>query len=211
MPGGNVGLGGPAFSAPAGGNGATNGAQSFTAPGGVRTSPAVRRLAREHRIDLATVRGSGDNGRITANDILAAAKAGPSAGVAATIGADNAEYVAPAATVAAPAAPAPARPAAKPTYSGAQPGDVIPLTQARRIIAQRMVDSKHTAPHAWTMVEVDVTNVWKWRTREKDAFEQSTGVKLTLLPFFVRAVVESLAAFPLMNASFTDEGHSRPP
>src|SRR6202161_1298848 len=56
------------------------------------------------------------------------------------------------------------------------------------------------------MTDVDVTNVWKWRAREKDAFEKSTGVKLTLLPFFVRAVVESLAAFPLMNASFTDEG-----
>jgi 2-oxoisovalerate dehydrogenase E2 component (dihydrolipoyl transacylase) len=69
-----------------------------------------------------------------------------------------------------------------------------------------MVESKHTAPHAWTMTEVDVTNVWKWRAREKEAFEKAFGVKLTLLPFFVRAAVESLAAFPLMNASFTDEG-----
>ena len=143
------------------------------------------------------MRGTGDHGRITAKDILAAANAGPSAGVAATITADNAQYVAPA-----------ARPpsAAKPSYAGAKPGDLIPLTQARKIIAQRMVESKHTAPHAWTMVEVDVTNVWKWRTREKDAFERAYGVKLTLLPFFIRAVVESLAAFPLMNSSFTDEG-----
>jgi 2-oxoisovalerate dehydrogenase E2 component (dihydrolipoyl transacylase) len=202
VPGGNVGTGGPSFSAPAQSNGASgNGSASGTAPGGVRTSPAVRRLAREHRVDLAAVRGSGDNGRITANDILAAAQAGPSAGVAATIGADNAEYVAPAATAVAPPAATP-RPPGKPTYASARPGDVIPLTQARRIIAQRMVDSKHTAPHAWTMTEVDVTNVWKWRAREKDAFEKNTGVKLTLLPFFVRAVVESLAAFPLMNASF---------
>jgi 2-oxoisovalerate dehydrogenase E2 component (dihydrolipoyl transacylase) len=206
VPGGNVGTGGPSFSAPAKSNGASgNGSASETAPGGVRTSPAVRRLAREHRVDLAAVRGSGDNGRITANDILAAAKAGPSAGVAATIGADNAEYVAPAATAVAPPAATP-RPPGKPTYASARPGDVIPLTQARRIIAQRMVDSKHTAPHAWTMTEVDVTNVWKWRAREKDAFEKSTGVKLTLLPFFVRAVVESLAAFPLMNASFAEDG-----
>jgi 2-oxoisovalerate dehydrogenase E2 component (dihydrolipoyl transacylase) len=209
VPGGNVGLGGPSFSAPAANGSTTNGA-STTAPGGVRTSPAVRRLAREHRIDLAAVHGTGDHGRITANDILAAAKAGPSAGVAATIGADNAEYVAPAKPTAtsAPTAPPAAGPraASRPTYSSARPGDLIPLTQARRIIAQRMVDSKHTAPHAWTATEVDVTNVWKWRVREKDAFEQATGVKLTLLPFFVRAVVESLAAFPLMNASFTDEG-----
>ena len=69
-----------------------------------------------------------------------------------------------------------------------------------------MVESKHNAPHAWSMVEVDVTNVWKWRTREKDRFERETGYKLTLMPFFIRAVVESLAAFPLMNAKFTPEG-----
>ncbi|MDB5026717.1 MAG: branched-chain alpha-keto acid dehydrogenase subunit [Candidatus Eremiobacteraeota bacterium] len=201
VPGGNVGVGGPSYSAPS--NGASNGS-SGTGPNGVRTSPAVRRLAREHSIDLATVRGSGDGGRITANDILAAAKAGPSAGVAATIGADNAEFVAPPRPAAAPPAKAPGT--AKPSYASAQPGDLIPLTQARKIIAQRMVESKHTAPHAWTMTEVDVTNVWKWRAREKDTFEQAYGVKLTLLPFFIRAAVESLAAFPLMNSSFTDEG-----
>jgi len=219
VPGGNVGLGGPTFAAPsngAGANGAGANGAPATAPGGARVSPAVRRLAREHRIDLARVRGTGDNGRITANDILAAAKAGPSAGVAATITADNVEYTAPApaaaATGAPPAPPAPSpqpSPApggARPSYAHARPGELIPLTQARKIIAQRMVESKHTAPHAWTMVEVDVTNVWKWRTREKDAFEQAYGAKLTLLPFFIRAVVESLAKFPLMNASFTDEG-----
>jgi 2-oxoisovalerate dehydrogenase E2 component (dihydrolipoyl transacylase) len=224
VPGGNVGLSGPSYNAAANGtspNGAPGaggrGGGASAGPGGLRVSPAVRRLAREHRIDLAQVRGSGDGGRITANDILAAASAGPSAGVAATITADNAEYVAPrsqhAASVAPPPSPAPApatatprAPGGKPSYATAQPGDLIPLTQARKIIAQRMVDSKHTAPHAWTVVEVDVTNVWKWRLREKDAFEKAYGVKLTLLPFFIRAAVESLAKFPLMNASFTDEG-----
>jgi 2-oxoisovalerate dehydrogenase E2 component (dihydrolipoyl transacylase) len=213
VPGGNVGLGGLSFSAPAS-NGASNGAPA--APNGVRTSPAVRRLAREHQVNLASVRGTGTNGRITANDIIAAAQAGPSAGVAATITADNPEYMAPAAAgaVAPPlnaagaiaTAPPKAPGIAKPSYAGAKPGDLIPLTPVRKIIAQRMVDSKRTAPHAWTMTEVDVTNVWKWRVREKDAFEKAYGVKLTLLPFFVRAAVESLAAFPLMNASFTDEG-----
>lgn len=231
VPGGNVGLGGPSFSAPsngapatagngsAGGNGAGNGGggnangavSDGTTVNGVRTSPAVRRLAREHQIDLARVRGTGDNGRITANDILAAAKAGPSAGVAATITADNAEYLAPppvpSATATAPAAAAPARSGtAKPSYANAQPGELIPLSPVRKIIAQRMVESKRTAPHAWTMTEVDVTNVWRWRAREKDTFEKAYGVKLTLLPFFVRAAVESLAKFPLMNASFTDDG-----
>ncbi|HTJ26292.1 MAG TPA: dihydrolipoamide acetyltransferase family protein [Candidatus Limnocylindria bacterium] len=185
-------------STPAPANGVAAATAAATAPGGLRVSPAVRRLAREHRIELTRVRGTGEHGRITARDILAAAQAGPSAGVAATITADNAEYLAP--------APAASAPAARPSYGGARPGELIPLTQARRIIAQRMVDSKHTAPHAWTMVEVDVTNLWKWRLREKDAFEQAHGVKLTLLPFFIRAAVESLAAFPLMNASFSEDG-----
>ena len=74
-----------------------------------------------------------------------------------------------------------------------------------------MVESKHTAPHAWSMVEIDVTNVWSWRAREKDRFERETGYKLTLLPFFIRAVVESLAAFPLMNARFVPASASAQP
>ena len=181
----NVGLGGPAYSAPPStSNGAPASVSSATAPGGTRVSPAVRRLARAYQVDLARVRGSGDHGRITANDIIAASAA--------------------AEAVALP--PTAARATAKPSYASARPGDVIPLTQARKIIAQRMVDSKRTAPHAWTMTEVDVTNVWKWRAREKDAFERSNGVKLTLLPFFIRAAVESLAEFPLMNSTFADDG-----
>jgi 2-oxoisovalerate dehydrogenase E2 component (dihydrolipoyl transacylase) len=159
-----------------------------------RVSPAVRRLAREHRVDLATLRGSGNGGRITANDVLAAASQGPAAALAATIAAE------PAPAVLAPAA------AAKSTYAAPVPGEIIPLTQARKIIAQRMVESKHTAPHAWTMVEVDVTKLWAWRSREKDRFQRDRGMPLTLLPFFIRAAVESLRAFPLMNARFTEDG-----
>jgi 2-oxoisovalerate dehydrogenase E2 component (dihydrolipoyl transacylase) len=82
------------------------------------------------------------------------------------------------------------------------PGTFVQLTQARRIIAERMVESRRTAPHAWSMVEIDVTDVWQWRLREKDRFERETGYRLTLLPFFIRAVVQSLAAFPLMNAKY---------
>jgi 2-oxoisovalerate dehydrogenase E2 component (dihydrolipoyl transacylase) len=230
VPGGNVGLSGPTYSAPARGNGQATTDKLITQDGGsiapneMRVSPAVRRLAREHRIDLARVRGTGNNGRITANDILEAAKAGPSAAVAATITGYGSEAPPEPHPDPKPAPPPdkpppttkplpPTQPvtpthqqSAKPSYAGARPGDLIPLTQARKIIAQRMVDSKRTAPHAWTMTEVDVTNVWKWRVREKDAFEKAYGVKLTLLPFFIRAAIESLAAFPLMNASFTDEG-----
>ncbi len=149
----------------------------------------MRRLAREHAIDVTALQGSGTNGRVTARDVIAAVGAG---------GADVAAAPTPGAALAAPRPNA----ASVATVSG----ELLPLTQARRIIAQRMVESKQTAPHAWTMVEVDVSNVWAWRMREKDAFEAAHGVKLTLLPFFMRAAVEALGAFPLMNASFTPGG-----
>jgi 2-oxoisovalerate dehydrogenase E2 component (dihydrolipoyl transacylase) len=153
-------------------------------------SPAVRRLAREHHIDIRSIRGSGANGRVTANDVLAAARTAP-------------------ATPAAPVTPPPE--SGTSTYVQPLRGTRIALTQARRIIAERMVESKHSAPHAWSMVEIDVTDVWAWRMREKDRFERETGYKLTLLPFFIRAVVESLAAFPLMNARFVPASGSQPP
>ncbi|MBV8490642.1 MAG: 2-oxo acid dehydrogenase subunit E2 [Candidatus Eremiobacteraeota bacterium] len=159
-------------------------------------SPAVRRLAREHHIDIRTIRGTGTNGRVTAEDVLTASRMGPAAAVGQAI----------ATAPATPSAPKAPPASGTSTYGEPIPGTIVPLNQARRIIAERMVESKHTAPHAWSMVEIDVTNVWKWRTREKDRFERETGYKLTLLPFFMRAVVESLAAFPLMNAKFTAEG-----
>ncbi|MBC5815238.1 MAG: 2-oxo acid dehydrogenase subunit E2 [Candidatus Eremiobacteraeota bacterium] len=162
-------------------------------------SPAVRKLAREHHIDIATIKGSGANGRVTAEDVLQAAAMGPAAAVGQAI----------ASGATAPISPPTAKPIpadGKSTYGEPIPGTIVPLNQARKIIAQRMVESKHNAPHAWSMVEVDVTNLWKWRTREKDAFTRDHGMSLTLLPFFIRAVVESIAVFPLMNARFVEQG-----
>ncbi len=177
-------------------NGSSAGAPSADAEAALRgASPAVRRLAREHAVDIGSLKGTGANGRVTAQDVLAARGGAsvPAAAAAAPAAAPAVAPVAPAATRA-------------PSYGQPVPGMTIPLTQARRIIAERMVESKHTAPHAWSMVQIDVTNVWKWRTREKDRFERDTGYKLTLLPFFIRAVVEALSAFPLMNGKFTAEG-----
>ncbi len=153
-------------------------------------SPAVRKLAREHQIDVRTLHGTGEGGRVTAQDVLAAAQTSP-AGAAVT---------------SVPARKAAPSPSGASTYDAPTPGTVIPLTQARRIIAQRMLESKQSAPHAWSTVEIDVTNVWKWREREKSRFEQECGYKLTLLPFFIRAVVQSLQKFPLVNARFTNDG-----
>jgi len=161
-----------------------------------KASPAVRKLAREHHIDIRTLRGSGANGRVTAEDVLTAASMGPAAAVGQAI-AVGTNFG---------ATPPPSLAAGPSSYANPVPGTTIPLTRARRIIAERMVESKHNAPHAWSMVSIDVTNVWKWRLREKDRFERETGYKLTLLPFFIRAVVESIAAFPLMNAKFTADG-----
>ncbi|MBV8363445.1 MAG: 2-oxo acid dehydrogenase subunit E2 [Candidatus Eremiobacteraeota bacterium] len=200
----------PAASA---GNGATrDGAAALRG-----ASPAVRRLAREHHIDISTLRGTGQNGRVTVDDVMAAARMGPAAAVGQAV-ASAAPPPAPPMQASAAQAPPAARasttqaPAAHPettetsTYAAPRPGTIIPLNQARRIIAQRMVESKQTAPHAWSMVEVDVTNLWKWRQREKEAFQRDHGSSLTLLPFFIRAVIESIGAFPLMNARFTDDG-----
>jgi 2-oxoisovalerate dehydrogenase E2 component (dihydrolipoyl transacylase) len=188
---------------PPSGNGAkTSAVDSAEAESAARgASPAVRRLAREHHIDIRTIRGSGANGRVTAEDILMAARTVVSAAASAP-------------SFAAPTAPAPPSGAGTrrtSTYAQPIPGTFVPLTQARRIIAERMVESKHTAPHAWSMVEIDVTGAWEWRVREKDRFERETGYKLTLFPFFIRAVVQSLAAFPLMNARFAPASESSQP
>lgn len=159
---------------------------------GTRVSPAVRRLAREHAVDVAALAGSGTGGRITAADVVAAA---------------NGHAPASAPPAVPPALAAPALPFAPPPAAAVvTAGELLPLSPSRRLIARRMVESKQTAPHAWVMVEVDVSPVWAWRGAEKDAFERAHGVKLTLLPFFMHAVVEALRAFPLMNASFTDAG-----
>jgi 2-oxoisovalerate dehydrogenase E2 component (dihydrolipoyl transacylase) len=176
----------------------SNGQREEAALRGV--SPAVRRLAREHHVDVRNVRGSGANGRVTADDVLAAAKLTPAGAPAA---ASPATAAAPDQGQRGAAKPGPGNTS---TYADPIPGTTISLSSMRRIIAERMVESRKTAPHAWSMVEVDVTNVWEWRKREKDRFERDTGVKLTLLPFFIRAVVESLAVFPLMNSKFIAEG-----
>jgi 2-oxoisovalerate dehydrogenase E2 component (dihydrolipoyl transacylase) len=171
---------------------------------GTRVSPAVRRLAREYAVDITIVSGTGTNGRVTAADIVAAANGSTATApaVATAVAPMAAPSVTPSGVEGQPrvyAAPAPPKP---PIIAGER----IPLTPARKLIARRMVESKHNAPHAWTMVEVDVSKLWAWRLAERDAFERDHGLKLTLLPFFMFAVVESLRAFPLMNASFYDDG-----
>ena len=194
-------------------NGNGNGRVVANEPSVLRgMSPAVRRLAREHGVDIARVRGTGANGRVTADDVVSAAAGG--GGVALVTGAEShgtfqAATHAPETPKHAQTAPkqsTDAPPLGTSSYANPQRGTIVPLSQARKIIARRMVESLETAPHAWTMVEVDVTNVWAWRAREKERFAREKGHALTLLPFFIYAVARALETRPLVNARFSEDG-----
>jgi 2-oxoisovalerate dehydrogenase E2 component (dihydrolipoyl transacylase) len=193
----------PARIAPAAAHGSGNGSARSNGNGGAhaaellrRMSPAVRRLARERQVDLTRVRGTGTNGRVTANDVIAAANEGPASVMAATI-------------LREPEPRAPETPPATPgtsSYANPVPGTLVPLSPSRKLIAKRMTESLATAPHAWTMVEVDVTRLWRWRALEKDRFLAEKGYPLTLLPFFIHAAVGALKKWPLLNGRYTDDG-----
>jgi 2-oxoisovalerate dehydrogenase E2 component (dihydrolipoyl transacylase) len=151
-----------------------------------RSSPVVRRLADEYNVKIADVPGSGTGGRVTRKDIEGYIKEGGAEREAAT------EQPAPQRI----AVPEP-EPEHVPVYEGDRVQD---LTGIRRAIANRMAASKREAPHAWTMVEVDMSGLVALREREKNAFEEREGVKLTYLPFIVKAVVESLKENPVLNS-----------
>jgi pyruvate dehydrogenase E2 component (dihydrolipoamide acetyltransferase) len=159
----------------------------------LRSSPLVRKMAKEHQLDLRQVPGTGSSGRITKDDVLQYIEKG---------GAAKAQAAAPATATAtpAPAAPKPAA-APAPAAAGPQPGELVPLTRMRSIIAQRMVDSKRTSAHVHTVFKVDLTRIVKIREKEKAKYEQRNGVKLTYMPFITRAVVATLRKMPIVNAS----------
>jgi pyruvate dehydrogenase E2 component (dihydrolipoamide acetyltransferase) len=149
----------------------------------VRSSPLVRKLAREHNVDLAKVNGTGTGGRVTKQDIL-----------------DFVEQKT-AAPVSAPAprqtsAPAPA----------AVPGDLVPMSNMRKIIAQRMIESRRTSAHVHCMFEVDITRIVNLRNKLKNGFEKRYGARLTFMPFFVRAAIIAIQQYPIVNSSL--EGDS---
>jgi pyruvate dehydrogenase E2 component (dihydrolipoamide acetyltransferase) len=158
----------------------------------LRSSPLVRKIAKEHQLDLRQVPGTGSSGRITKDDVQQYIDKG---------GATKA----PAAPAAAPTASQPvaaAKPAGAPApVAGPQPGELVPLTRMRSIIAQRMVDSKRTSAHVHTVFKVDLTRIVKIREKEKAKYEQRNGVKLTYMPFITRAVVATLRKMPIVNAS----------
>ncbi|WP_446664001.1 2-oxoglutarate dehydrogenase, E2 component, dihydrolipoamide succinyltransferase [Flexivirga sp. B27] len=158
-------------------------------------TPLVRKLAAENGVDLSTVKGTGVGGRIRKQDVLDAAKPAEPEPAAAPAAAP-----APAASAASAA-----KPAAVPEVS-AKRGTTEKMTRMRKLIATRMVESLQVSAQLTTVVEVDVTKVARLRARNKAAFEQREGVKLSFMPFFALAAVEALKAYPQVNASI--EGDS---
>ena len=169
----------------------------------IRSSPLVRRIAREQNIDLAQVPGTGAGGRISKRDILAAVEGG---GASSGAAARTAAGAAPARVSAPPAAGGAAASAVlenavtrEKMYFGHY--EVQPMSVMRQRIAEHMVLSKRVSAHVYSVDEVNVSAIAALRASMKDKFEQTAGTKLTFMPFFVRAAVEGLRAFPTVNAS----------
>jgi 2-oxoglutarate dehydrogenase E2 component (dihydrolipoamide succinyltransferase) len=158
-------------------------------PSDAYVTPLVRKLAAENGIDLNQVKGTGVGGRIRKQDVLAAAEA------------------ARAAATPAPATAATGAPKAPTTIAAASPlrGQTVKMTRMRKVIADNMVKALHTAAQLTTVVEVDVTNIMRLREQAKGAFAAREGVKLSPMPFFVKAAAEALKAHPVVNASINDD------
>jgi pyruvate dehydrogenase E2 component (dihydrolipoamide acetyltransferase) len=168
-------------------------AQPSTTPASAPyVTPLVRKLANEHGIDLTKIKGSGVGGRIRKQDVQAAIdakKAGESAAPAAS----------------APAAPATAASVEPSEEAKALRGTTQKMSRLRQLLANRMVESLHTAAQLTTVIEVDVTRIARLRERAKASFEASEGVKLSFLPFFAKATAEALKLHPKLNASIDEE------
>ncbi len=186
-----------------------------------RSSPLVRKIASENNVDLAAIPGTGASGRITKQDILghmenAGAPSSPAVSSPAKVGSqpiaqfqgqttaasqpapDAATHATYAQAQSAAATTAPAKAAAAPTP---QPGELVPMSKMRAIIARRMVESKQTSAHVHTVFKVDMTRIVKLREKEKNKYEQRNGVKLTYMPFITRAAVQALRKHAIVNAA----------
>ncbi len=174
-----------------------------------RISPLARRLAQEHGIDLNQVEGTGAGGRVRKEDILAYVSQRQAAPAAATP-----QYTAPS-TPAAPtlpaqpvaaAGPVTVQPTVQPTPTAAGPDEeVITPSRMRLGIAEHMVRSKRTSPHATTVVEVDMTNIAKWLEKNKEDFKRREGYGISYVPFVMKAVCEGIRKFPMINSSWTED------
>jgi pyruvate/2-oxoglutarate dehydrogenase complex dihydrolipoamide acyltransferase (E2) component len=179
---------------------------------GQRLSPAVRKLVKEHDVDVAQIRGSGMGGRVTREDVLThlearkvaasapRAQAPPSAAPPVSGGPGGPG------PAAAPEAPRALKPIPAPAFApaGSREERAEPLTNVRKMIAQNMAKSRHTAAHCAVWDEVDMTSLVEMRGRMKERIQRDYGLKMTYMPFIVRAVVRALREYPILNASITE-------
>ncbi len=162
-----------------------------------RSSPLVRKIAREHGVSLSQVSGTGLGGRITKQDIMQFIESqGSQPAPAAT---DT--VVRPAERNEAPSPSAPSASAPRPAAPAPYPGDLVPMTNMRKLIAKHMIESRRTSAHVHCMYEVDFTRIVNLRNKQKTGFEQRHGARLTFMPFFVRAAVIALQQWPILNAT----------
>jgi 2-oxoisovalerate dehydrogenase E2 component (dihydrolipoyl transacylase) len=184
----------------------------------VRMTPAVRRLVREHNLDVAQIKGTGAGGRVTREDVLGfvegrgqeaeAAPAPPSAAPEPAPAQAAAPAPAPAQATPPPAAATASAPSFTPPAPVAAPtaGDVeVPLTQMRKGIAAKMTRVKQTVPHAYTVVEVDMHNVVRWRETNNTAYKEREGIGLSYVAAVVKAVTETLRQHPTINSQFAED------
>ncbi|WP_066173502.1 dihydrolipoamide acetyltransferase family protein [Bacillus marinisedimentorum] len=186
---------------------ATDASGAEEEPNKRRYSPAVLRMAQEHDIDLEQVDGSGRGGRITRKDLQKIIDSGsiPKKGEKTGQGTRVSEEKKPSDRETAPAAPAPERKPEQPAVQS-QPGDIeIPVSGVRKAIAQNMVRSKQEVPHAWMMVEADVTELVQYRDSLKNEFKKREGYSLTYFAFFVKAVAQALKEYPEINSSWAGD------
>ena len=178
---------------------AGDGARSVSAIAdtGQRISPLARRLADEHGISLNQITGTGIGGRIRKEDILAYVASR-----------STQPQPSPAAVATAPTAPTPPPPAAVPPAAPAIAGEdeeLVTPDRMRMAIAEHMVRTKRTAPHATTFMEVDMTNIARWLEKNKDAFRRKNGYGISYVPFVMKATCDGLRQFPTVNASWTPD------
>ncbi len=203
----------PATPAPAAPVSAPPAAASSGSTERIHSSPLVRRLAKEHGVDLSAMEGTGAGGRITKEDIEAviAAQSAPAAAQPPAPAAATRPSVPPPppAPIAAPGAPAAHGTQYVPALQIGVPRERIyfgnyevqPLSNMRQKIAEHMVSSKHVSAHVYSVDEIDMTKVAAIRAKSKEEFEKRYETKLTFMPFFVKAAVAGLRAYPTLNAS----------
>ncbi|WP_446041738.1 2-oxoglutarate dehydrogenase, E2 component, dihydrolipoamide succinyltransferase, partial [Streptomyces sp. SID1121] len=157
---------------------------------GAYVTPLVRKLASENGVELGSVKGTGVGGRIRKQDVLAAAEAAKAAAEAAA---------------SAPAAPAPAAAAKAPKLETSPlRGQTVKMTRMRKVIGDNMMKALHEQAQLTTVVEVDITKLMRLRNQAKESFAAREGVKLSPMPFFVKAAAQALKAHPVINARINE-------